>query len=91
MKGLFVLITLEDILRSDHPSENTTFHNTAKQGQGCLHFSASYANLSCLEAPSTTMTRFSKLKEKGDFFHQGLTSCFCALFAQCEGLCKEDH
>lgn len=44
MKGLFVLITLEDILRSDHPSENTTFHNTAEQGQGCLYFPASYAS-----------------------------------------------
>lgn len=68
MKGLFVLITLEDILRPDHPSENTTFRNTARQGQGCLHFSASYASSSCLEAPSTTMTKFSKLKEKKGIF-----------------------
>lgn len=68
MKGLFVLITLEDILRSDHPSENTTFRNTAKQGQGCLLFSASHAGLSCLEAPSTSTTEFSELKEKKEFF-----------------------
>lgn len=74
MKGLFVLITLEDILRSDHPSENTTFCNTAQQGQGCLHFSASYASLSCLEAPSAATTEFSKLKEIKEFFHQGLIS-----------------
>lgn len=91
MKGLFVLITLEDILRPDHPSENTTFHNTAKQGQGCLHFSASYASLSCLEAPSITVTKFSKLKEEKEFFHQGLISCFCALFAHCGWLCEETH
>lgn len=80
-KRLFVLITLEDILRSDHPSENMTSCNTTKQGQGCLCFSASYASLSCLEAPSTAMPEFSKLKEKRDFAHQGLTSCFSALFA----------
>lgn len=80
-KSLFVLITLEDISRSDHPSENMTSCNTAKQGQGCLHFSASYASLSCLEAPSTAMPEFSELKEKREFVHQGLTSCFSALFA----------
>lgn len=80
-RSLFVLITLEDISRSDHPSENVTSYNTAKQGEGCLRFSASYAGSSCLEAPSTAMPEFSKLKEKREFVHQGLTSCFSALFA----------
>lgn len=55
--------------------------SAAKQGQGCLRFSASFASLSCLEAPSTAMSEFSNLKEKKEFVHQGLTSCFSALFA----------
>lgn len=79
--SLFVLITLENVSRSDHPSENMTSCNTAKQGQGCLRFSASYAGSSCLEAPSTALPEFSELKGKREFVHQGLTSCFSALFA----------